>query len=78
VQVFKLDIDNSNLELPLITNFQAHARNYSTMVGDLMFEMHFNSTNVQQWFGNPQKNYIQTLDLFHEARKSGLRIHYWP
>jgi hypothetical protein len=76
--VFKLDIDNSDLELPMIAHFQAHAQKYNSLFSDILFEMHYNGTNVEQWFGNSPKNYLQTLELFHDARKSGLRIHYWP
>ena len=51
-----------------------------SMIGEMMFEMHYNSTHVNQWFVNSggKKTWQDVMDLFQSLRRRGLRLHYWP
>ena len=50
------------------------------MIGEMMFEMHYNSTHVNQWFGysGGNKTWHDVMNLFQSLRHRGLRLHYWP
>ena len=77
MQAIKLDIDNSKIELDLMKEIEINST-VRSMIGEMMFEMHYNSTDMLRYFGMPPTTYVEVLQLFHELRKSGLRLHYWP
>jgi hypothetical protein len=78
-QVLKLDIDNSQLEMEFIKSIKKDQRLLGS-ISEIMFEMHYNSPHVNQWFGESggKTHWIDVLELFYGLRKRGLRIHYWP
>jgi hypothetical protein len=78
--VLKLDIDESRLELGMVQRILEDPV-LSTMIGEMMFEMHYRSPHVNQWFGGMEvldKEWIDVLALFTALRRKGLRLHYWP
>ena len=76
-QVIKLDIDNDVIELDLMKVVESNAT-VRNMIGEMMFEMHYYSPDMQPYFGVPSTTYIDVVQLFHKLRQSGLRLHYWP
>lgn len=72
--VIKLDIDNEELE----NNIMQKLKDVRHMVGELFFEKHFDAAEMRPYFGTLKTTYAETLQLFLEYRKLGVRIHYWP
>lgn len=50
------------------------------MIAEMMFEMHYDSPHVNQWFGDSggKTQWSEVLAMFSFLRKHGLRLHYWP
>lgn len=79
LQVLKLDIDNSGVEM----QFMHHILNSPALIGrisEMMFEMHYNSQNVNQWFGptGGTTQWAEVFTMFAHLRQQGLALHYWP
>ena len=72
--VVKLDIDNEVLESSIITKIL----DIRHMIGELYFEKHFDAPEMRPYFGELNTTYEETLTLFNQYRKLGIRLHYWP
>lgn len=77
MQVLKLDIDNADLELDLIRQILEDPA-LCSFISEMMFEMHYDHPDMAPAFGHPTTSWIETLRLFEDARRKGLRLHYWP
>lgn len=75
--VVKLDIDNSELELAIMKEIERDTE-LRGMISELMFEMHYNSRDMQLYFGTPSMSYIETFETMRQFREMGLFLHYWP
>ncbi|KAL3156437.1 hypothetical protein ABBQ38_000746 [Trebouxia sp. C0009 RCD-2024] len=72
--VIKLDIDDEMLENKIMQQLkQVHH-----MIGELFFEKHFDAVEMRPYFGSLATSYSDTLHMFNEYRKLGIRLHYWP
>ncbi|KAL3132241.1 hypothetical protein ABBQ32_008829 [Trebouxia sp. C0010 RCD-2024] len=72
--VIKLDIDNEMLESKIMQQL-IHVHH---MIGELFFEKHFDAVEMRPYFGSLITSYNDTLQMFNEYRKLGIRLHYWP
>ena len=72
--VVKLDIDNEVLESSIMKKIL----DIRHMIGELYFEKHFDAPEMRPYFGELNTTYQETLTLFNEYRKLGIRLHYWP
>ncbi len=72
---FKLDIDNEEIENALMSQLDEEL---TGMIATFFFEQHFQSADIEQWFGKLQTSFSDALEMFHRFRSTGLRIHYWP
>jgi len=77
LQVVKLDIDNSELEMSIMAEV-LRDEELQGMIGEMMFEMHYDSRDMQRYFGSPNMTYIKTLETFRSYREMGIPLHYWP
>jgi hypothetical protein len=77
IQVLKLDIDNSDLELGIMEEIRRDA-SLQKMISEIMFEMHYNSRDMRQFFGEPNMSYAGTLETLKQFRELGVFLHYWP
>lgn len=77
LQVIKLDIDNSDLEMSIMEEVRRDAE-LKRIIGEMMFEMHYDSRDMQRYFGSPNMSYIKTLETFRSYREMGIPLHYWP
>lgn len=75
--MFKLDIDNSALELSIMRQLLDQPKLLEG-IAEMMFEMHYDHQDMRHWFQRPPQAWKDVLDLFLTARKAGLRLHYWP
>lgn len=72
--VIKLDIDTEVLENKIMQQLK-HVHH---MIGEIFFEKHFDAVEMRPYFGSLNTNYSDTLQMFNEYRKLGIRLHYWP
>ena len=77
LQVIKLDIDNSELEMSIMEEVRRDEE-LKRIIGEMMFEMHYDSRDMQRYFGSPNMSYIKTLETFRSYREMGIPLHYWP
>jgi hypothetical protein len=77
VQVVKLDIDNSELEMSIMDEIRRD-KDLRRILGELMFEMHYDSRDMRQFFGSPNMSYSKTLETLRSYRELGIPLHYWP
>jgi hypothetical protein len=75
--VFKLDIDNDELEDKFIRQI-AESGDLKDMIAEMFFEKHFDSPDMRPWFGSPATSYLSALAGISKLRAAGIRIHYWP
>jgi len=72
-----LDIDNSELEMSIMDEVHRDPE-LRDIIGEMMFEMHYDSKDMQMYFGSPNMSYIKTIETFRSFREMGLPLHYWP
>ena len=49
------------------------------MVAEMYFEQHFDVAEMRYAFGHKLTTKLADVQrLFHDFRKRGLRLHYWP
>jgi hypothetical protein len=72
-----LDIDNSELEMSIMDEVHRDPE-LRDIIGEMMFEMHYDSKDMQMYFGRPNMSYIKTIETFRSFREMGLPLHYWP
>ncbi len=72
--VVKLDIDNEILE----NSIMKQVLGLKHMIGELFFEKHFDAPEMHPYFGELNTSFTDTLNVFHEFRSAGVRLHYWP
>ena len=70
----KLDIDNEILENSIMRKIIGIRH----MIAELFFEKHFDAPEMRPYFGQLKTTFSDTLSMFNEYRKLGLRLHYWP
>lgn len=70
----KLDIDNEVLESSIMRKLI----DIRHMIAELFFEKHFDAPEMRPYFGQVNTTFAETLLMFNEYRKLGLRLHYWP
>ncbi|KAI8107450.1 hypothetical protein M9435_002479 [Picochlorum sp. BPE23] len=75
--VFKLDIDNSELEMSVMKEIMED-EHLQHIISELMFEMHYDSPDMERYFGKPNMSYINVLETFRSCRQKGIFLHYWP
>ena len=82
---FKLDIDASNIELPIAFELLRNSA-IREKIGEYFFEFHFQCEVLGKccWFDVPESFEGMPLDRHHaiqyfvKLRKFGLRAHIWP
>lgn len=77
VQVLKLDIDNTPLEMSIMDEVERDDA-LRNMISDFMFELHYNSADMQVHFGSPNMSYAEALMTLRRFRELGVPLHYWP
>lgn len=79
MQVLKLDIDNSEVEMQFMKHI-IDSPVLVAMLSEMMFEMHYNSQNVNQWFATTggTTQWAEVFTMFASLRQRGLALHYWP
>eukprot|EP00889_Picochlorum_renovo_P001305 jgi/Picre1/28335/NNA_003741.t1 len=75
--VLKLDIDNTPLEMSIMDEVERDEA-LRNMISDFMFELHYNSTDMQVHFGSPNMSYAEALMTLRRFRELGVPLHYWP
>jgi len=75
--VFKLDIDNDNVESALIQQV-LDMDGAEDIIGEMYFEKHYTATDMKPYFGTPDTKYPAAVRLMQALRKKGVRVHYWP
>jgi len=83
---FKLDIDNSAVELPILADLLRRP-GLARLVDEFFFEFHFRCEIMMQWWERVQKisneshGFIldrpHVLDVFQKLRYMGVRSHFW-
>ena len=83
---FKLDIDNSEVELPIITDLLNRPK-LATLVDEFFFEFHFRCEIMMRWWERNQKIRMEShgfildrphvLKVFQQLRYKGIRSHFW-
>ena len=53
-------------------------KKWGKMISEMMFEMHYNSRDMQRYFGSPKMSYVEVLETFRQFREIGIFLHYWP
>ncbi|KAL3417479.1 hypothetical protein PVAG01_10489 [Phlyctema vagabunda] len=82
--VFKLDIDNTPIEEPLVENLlldDPKNGGASALIDELMFEHHVNFYPMNYaWHGKFKKHrdLLFSYNLFRNLRRKGIRSHSWP
>lgn len=74
--VFKLDIDNEELEEKLVNALAS--RGLLSHLDDFYYEEHFNAPEMQAYFGIPSRLWTDTMQRFADYRRQGVHVHYWP
>lgn len=73
--VVKLDIDNEELESKIVQSLLE----ISHVLGEVFFEKHFDAPEMRPYFGPGLTTDLKgTLQMFHQFRSAGVRLHYWP
>lgn len=73
---FKLDIDNEPIEQALMKQLDPGV---TDKIAEFFFEQHFDIAEMRSNFGTGLTTKLpEVLQLFHEVRNTGLRLHYWP
>eukprot|EP00890_Picochlorum_soloecismus_P004060 jgi/Picsp_1/4655/NSC_02025-R1_protein len=75
--VVKLDIDNSELEMSIMDEVRRDEE-LKRIIGEMMFEMHYDSRDMQRYFRRPNMSYTKTVETFRSYREMGIPLHYWP
>ena len=76
VVVFKLDIDDEQLEEKLMQTLES--KNLFINMTDLFYEEHFDAPEMRLYFQRPNRSWLDTFDRFYKLRHAGVRAHYWP
>ena len=81
---WKLDIDNSGYELPIVINMLEGKRNLD-IIDEFFFELHFRCVLMKKYWKDPWPTYdnytndrLFSFELFSDYRKRGVRAHFWP
>lgn len=53
-------------------------KKWGKMISEMMFEMHYDSRDMQRYFGSPNMSYVEVLETFRHFREIGIFLHYWP
>ena len=77
--VFKLDIDNSDVELPIVSAFKESSEMLA-LVDEFFFEFHVTFPPMMRFWGPSaakDKKLVDAYDLFRHIRSKGVRAHSW-
>ena len=85
---FKLDVDNADVELPIIHAILRNEHSIARKIDELFVEVHFECDLMSQ-LGFPSGNIFDPVtkkrlrrdyafDIFFDLRKMGIRAHVWP
>jgi hypothetical protein len=77
--VFKLDIDNDEVEGALLSQI-AGSPDLIGMVAEVFYEKHYREPAMAGYLGFDEHAgaYVDAVELLGDLRAKGLRIHYWP
>lgn len=77
--VFKLDVDTPALEKRIIIDILLDPR-YSCLIDELYFEHHNSVRAMKKWWGRDgvDGSLHDSIALFQELRRAGIRAHSWP
>jgi len=75
--VFKLDIDNDEVESALIEQI-LDLEGAGDMIAEMFFEKHYKAPDMKTYFGSPATEYPAAVRLMQALRVKGVRVHYWP
>ena len=77
--VFKLDIDNSDVELPIVSALK-ESPEMLLLVDEFFFEFHVTFPPMMRFWGPSaakDKQLADAYDLFQHIRAKGVRAHSW-
>lgn len=75
--VVKLDVDNTNTELPLATQL-LHDEQLHSLVDHFYFEHHVHLDELAMgWLTTMHGTIHESLQLFYQLRQKGIAAHYW-
>jgi len=75
--VFKLDIDNDEVEGALVEQI-LDLEGAGDMIAELFFEKHYAAPDMEPYFKTPATLYPAAVRLMQALRMKGVRVHYWP
>jgi hypothetical protein len=75
--VFKLDIDNDEVEGALVEQI-LDLEGAGEMIAEMFFEKHYTAPDMKPYFGSPATEYPAAVRLMQALRMKGVRVHYWP
>lgn len=75
--VFKLDIDNDDVESALIQQVM-DLDGAGDMIAEMFFEKHYTATDMMPHFKKTHTEYPAAVRLMQALRVKGVRAHYWP
>ena len=83
---FKLDIDNSDVELPILVDLLKRP-GFANLVDEFFFEFHFRCEIMLYWWGQVQNvpneahgfllDRPHVMGVFQKLRFMGVRSHFW-
>jgi hypothetical protein len=75
---FKLDIDTHSVELPLVQQLLAQSAQTSVALDEFFFEHHVHGLMQNYgWGDNVNGTFADSMDIFTQLRKMGVRSHPW-
>jgi hypothetical protein len=75
--VFKLDIDNDEVEGALVEQV-LDLEGAGDMIAEMFFEKHYAAPDMKPHFGSPATEYPAAVRLMQSLRMKGVWVHYWP